>query len=551
MPGRRGRGRPPKRPSRAARHARASGAYHRAAVKKAEDRIEIRLPTRRSEPESVVAHLGPTNSGKTYDALKFLAEEGRGVYAGPLRMLAQEAHRRLVEELGADAVGLITGEERINDKAAILCCTVEMAPTRGEVLVLDEVQWADDEERGAAWTRLLLEGEYRHIRLLGALDALPLVRHAFPDAEVRVLERKLPLEWIGSVSLRSVTPGSVLVAFSRKAVLALAGEVNRLHPDRVAVLYGAMPLGSRREEIDRFLEGRADVCVATDVLGHGVNLPCETMLFAETTKFDGENRRDLLPWEIAQIAGRAGRFGLVERGHVGVLVGLPWTTPRPELVEEALTPHVSLPEGHLGYRIVDEARIGPRLSDLGVEDPRDLDAALAAWHRVATREWAADGWLSVESLQPIRGRLTVIQQHLRRGGRALSLADTWRLASAPIDPDGAEILGLLALAVAGDQSQRAVLQYMLDPARLRDASLEEAENAGRLAGILRWFALQYNGVAGITIERAAALEEAAVERVVSRLRVEVRDGKLGRCRSCGSTCPPWFPLCERCSRSRR
>ena len=551
MAGRRGRGRPPKRPNRAARHARASGAHQRAAVKKAEGRIDIRLPTRRTAPETVVAHLGPTNSGKTYDALRFLAEEGRGVYAGPLRMLAQEAHRRLASELGADAVGLITGEERINDEAPILCCTVEMAPSRGEVLVLDEVQWADDEERGAAWTRLLLEGEYRHIRLLGALDALPLVRNAFPDADVRVLERKLPLEWIGQVQLRSLTPGTVLVAFSRKAVLALAGEVNRLHPDRVAVLYGAMPLGSRREEIDRFLEGRADICVATDVLGHGVNLPCETLLFAETTKFDGENRRPLLPWELAQIAGRAGRFGLVERGHVGVLVGVPWATPDPEIVEEALTPHVPLPEGHVGYRIVDEARIGPRLSDLAVENPRDLDAALAAWHRVATRSWAQDGWLTVESLQPIRGRLAVIQQHLRGRGRQLSLQDTWRLASAPIDPDGAEILGLLALAVAGDQSQRAVLQYLLDPSRLRDASLDEAENAGRMAGILRWFALQYGGVAGVTIERAAALEEAAVERVVARLKVEVRDGKLGRCRSCGSTCPPWFPLCERCARSRR
>ena len=275
-------------------------------MKKAEARIEITLPSRRVEPESVVANLGPTNSGKTYEALQFLAREGRGVYAGPLRMLAQEAHRRLSEELGADMVGLVTGEERINDTAPILCCTVEMAPGRGDVLVLDEVQWADDEERGAAWTRLLLEGEYKHIRLLGALDALPLVRHAFPDAEVRVFERMLPLEWIGPVQLRSLTPGTVLVAFSRKAVLALAGEVNRLHPDRVAVLYGAMPLGSRREEIDRFLERRADICVATDVLGHGVNLPCETLLFAETTKFDGENRRDLLPWEIAQIAGGRG-----------------------------------------------------------------------------------------------------------------------------------------------------------------------------------------------------------------------------------------------------
>ncbi len=338
-------------------------------------------------------------------------------------------------------------------------------------------------------------------------------------------ERKLPLEFVGARQLRGLTPGTVVVAFSRKAVLALAGEVNRLHPGRVAVLYGAMPLASRREEIDRFLHGGADVCVATDVLGHGVNLPCETLLFAETTKFDGEQRRDLLPWELAQIAGRAGRFGLVERGHVGVLVGLSWGNADPELVEDALTPHVPLPEGHFGYRIVDEARIGPRLGDLGVENPRDLDAALAAWHRVATREWAHEHWLAVESLQPIRGRLAVVERHLRERGRQLGLEDTWKLANAPIDPDGAEILGVLALAVAGDRDQRHLLQFLLEPGRLRDSSLEEAEEAGRVASMLRWFALQYPGVGGVTIEKAAALERAAAERVVRRLAVEVRDGK--------------------------
>jgi ATP-dependent RNA helicase SUPV3L1/SUV3 len=540
---------PRPRPSAAQRHRSARGAYERAAVKRAERQIEIELPARRREPESVVAYLGPTNSGKTYAALRFLAEAGKGVYAGPLRMLAQEAHRRLAAELG-DRVGLVTGEERVNEHAPVTCRTVEMAPASGHVLVLDEVQWADDEERGSAWTRLLLAGEYRHIRLLGALDALPLVRRAFPEADVEVFERKLPLEWVGERALRSVEPGTVIVAFSRKAVLALAGEMNRLRPDRVAVLYGAMPLGSRREEIDRFLSGRTEVCVATDVLGHGVNLPCETLLFAETTKFDGSERRDLLPWEIAQIAGRAGRFGLVERGHVGVLTGVPWAQADPEIVEAALVPHVALPEGHHGYRVVDEARIGPRLGDLNVDDPRDLDAALAAWHRVATRQWAYEHWLAVESLQPLRGRLSAIQRSLRARGRRLSLEDTWRLANAPIDEDGAEILGVFALAVAGDPAQRSLLQFLLDTARLRDATLEEAEQAGAVASILRWFALQYPGVGGVTIERAAALEEAAAARVVQRLKLEVGEGTIGRCRSCGRTCPPWFPLCDRCARSR-
>ena len=530
-----------KRPSRAQRARKPAQA-----VRQAERLIEIELPSRRLPPERVVAHLGPTNSGKTYAALDELAAAGEGVYAGPLRMLAQEAHRRLGDRLGPDNVGLITGEERVNEHAPVLASTVEMAPQSGELLVLDEIQWADDEERGSAWTRLLLAGEYRQILLLGALDALPLVEHAFPQAELKVFERKLPLDFVGERTLASLTTGTVVVAFSRRAVLALAGEVNRRHPGRVVVLYGAMPLSSRRKEIDRFLSGEADVCVATDVLGHGVNLPCETLLFAETTKFDGQARRPLYSWELAQIAGRAGRFGLVERGHVGVLAGLGWGETDSELVRSALEPHVPLPGGHLGYRSVDEARIRPRLSDLGVTDPIHLDAALVAWHRVAIREWAYESWLAVESLQPIRLRLEAVQRRLTQRGRRISLEDTWKLVNAPVDEDGLELLSTFALALAGDRIARPHLSFVLDTARLRGASLEDAEQAGREASILRWFALQYPGVGGVTIERAAALEEAAAERVVARLRLEVESPTIGRCRSCGRSCPPWFPLCDRC-----
>jgi len=531
-----------KRPSRSQRARRPAQA-----TRAAESKITISLPSRREPPARVVAHLGPTNSGKTYAALEELAAKRAGVYAGPLRMLAQEAHRRLGERIGPENVGLVTGEERVNERAPVICSTVEMAPSSGELLVLDEVQWADDTERGSAWTRLLLAGEYREILLLGALDALPLVERAFPEVELKVFERKLPLEFVGERTLRSLGTGSVVVAFSRKAVLALAGEVNRLHPGRVAVLYGAMPLASRREEIDRFLSGAADVCVATDVLGHGVNLPCETLLFAETTKFDGEERRNLHPWELAQIAGRAGRFGLVERGHVGVLVGLGWGVSDPKLVESALEPHFPLPGGYMGYRVVDEARIRPRLSDLGVTDPAQLDAALVAWHRVALREWAFESWLAVESLQPLRLRLDAVQRRLAERGRRISLDDVWKLVNAPIDEDNLELLATFALALAGDRVARPHLAFLLDTARLRGASLEAAEQAGREASILRWFALQYSDVGGVTIERAAALEEAAAERVVARLRVEVESPTIGRCRSCGRSCAPWFPLCDRCA----
>jgi ATP-dependent RNA helicase SUPV3L1/SUV3 len=306
-----------------------------------------------------------------------------------------------------------------------------------------------------------------------------------------------------------------------------------------------MPLASRREEIDRFLHGGADVCVATDVLGHGVNLPCETLLFAETTKFDGEQRRDLLPWELAQIAGRAGRFGLVERGHVGVLVGVPWADADPELVEDALVPHVPLPRG-ISATGSSTRRGSARASETSASRTPVTSTPRSRPGIASPRETGRRSTGSPSSrCSPIRGRLAVVQRHLRERGRRLGLEDTWKLGNAPIDPDGAEILGLLALAVAGDRDQRHLLGFLLDPARLRDATLEEAEEAGRVAAILRWFALQYPGVGGVTIEKAAALEQAAAERVVRRLALEVKDGKVGRCRKCGQTCPPWFPLCDR------
>ena len=533
-----------KRPSRSERY------RDRQPRRKPISELTVRLPQRATEPETVIAHLGPTNSGKTHDALRFLVETGRGIYAAPLRMLAQEAHRRLAAELGEERVGLVTGEERVNPDASIVCCTAEMAPLHGETLVLDEVQWAEDEERGSAWTRLMLGGEYRNILLLGAVEALPLVEHAFPDAEVRFFERKAPLDWVGRRGIAGLGPGTVVVAFSRRAVIGLAGELNQLHPGRVACLYGAMPLASRREEIERFISGAAEVCASTDVLGHGVNLPCETLLFAETEKFDGKERRDLEPWEIAQIAGRAGRFGFHERGNVGVLTGVPWADPDPELVRDALTPHVELPGGHLGYRVVDTGRLRPQLSDLNVTRVDEIEPALHAWRHAALRFWSDDGWLTVESIQPLLARLDAVRDALRHSHRRLDLADVWRLMQAPIDEDGLALLGTLASALAGDTPQKTVIGWILDPHRLQAAGLQEAEQAAREASILRWFALQYSGVAGVTIERAAALEEAAAARVVQELRAEIDDPTIGRCRACGARTAPWAPLCDRCFMAR-
>src|SRR5207245_4186812 len=99
-------------------------------------------------------------------------------------------------------------------------------------------------------------------------------------------------------------------------------------------------------------------------------------------------------------------------------------------------------------------------------------------------EGGEGGWRAVESLQPIRLRLDAVQRRLRDRGRRLSLGDTWTLVSAPVDEDGLELLANLALALAGDPVARPQLNFLLDTARLRGASLEDAEQAGRAASIL-------------------------------------------------------------------
>ena len=527
------------RSARAARSA-TSGRALRARTRRcarAERAIEIALPERRSQPESVVAHLGPTNSGKTYHALEFLKERGRGVYAGPLRMLAQEAHRRLAAELGEDASASSPVRSGSTTTAPIICCTVEMAPARARCSCSTRCSGRTTPSAARPGRGSCSPASTATSSCSERSTPSRSCSHAFPDAEVKVFERILPLEFVGERSLRGLTPGTVVVAFSRKAVLALAGEVNRLHPGRVSVLYGAMPLSSRREEIDRFLGGRSDV-----TRRHRRARPRRQP--ARARRCSSPRRRSSTASRGATCCrgswrrspGRAGRFGLVERGHVGVADrGRLGERRSRDSSNRRSQPHVVLPSGHLGYRIVDEARIRPRLSDLGIDDPRRLDAALAAWHRVATREWAYESWLAVESLSPIRGRLAAVQRRLARAQPAARRSRTRGSSiNAPVDEDNAELLATLALAVAGDTAQRSLLTFLLDPARLRDATLEEAEQAGRTASILRWFALQYPGVGGVTIERAAALEEAAAARVVARLRLEVDAPTIGRCRTCGA-----------------
>ncbi|NTV11573.1 MAG: RNA helicase [Zoogloea sp.] len=269
-----------------------------------------------------IAVLGPTNSGKTHQAMEALARAKDGVYLAPLRLLALENYERLADR--GVAVSLVTGEERrITEGATHIASTIEMLDTSRavEVAVIDEIQMLEDMERGSAWTAAVCGAPARTVYLLGSLSARPAVEALAErlgcELEVVTLQRKSPLEMapkaIGNVG--ELRRGDAVIAFSRREVLNWAATIAQAGL-RVATIYGNLSPEVRRAQAQRFRDGEADVVVATDAIGMGLNLPVARVVFTTAKKFDGISE-DLLPaWLTHQIAGRAGRFGMHEAGVV-------------------------------------------------------------------------------------------------------------------------------------------------------------------------------------------------------------------------------------------
>ncbi len=302
-------------------------------------KFERLFPTARAMGRKLVAIVGPTNSGKTHHAMKALHEAEQGIYLAPLRLLALEVMDRLNRE--GTATTLLTGEEEIRVPGARhTASTIEMLDPElvVDVAVIDEVQMLADKDRGWAWTAALMGVPARTVYLLGAPEALPLIErvaaHLNEPLEVVRLERKSPLHMLETrLEYEDVQRGDALIAFSRRNV-HMVRDIIQARGLTAAVIYGALAPEVRRREAERFTTGEADVVVATDAIGMGLNLPIRRVLFTTLEKYDGVEQRELAPAEVKQIAGRAGRFGHHEVGEFGVVgKGTPqqlrtlWTRP--------------------------------------------------------------------------------------------------------------------------------------------------------------------------------------------------------------------------------
>ena len=268
---------------------------------------------------NVTAVLGPTNTGKTHLAIERMLGHDTGMIGLPLRLLAREVYDRIVQRVGAEKVALITGEEKIKPESPrFWVSTVEAMPRQIDVdfLAIDEIQLAADPERGHVFTDRLLHARGKlETLMLGAGTMREAISDLIPGANFISRPRLSKLTYAGQKKITRLPPRTAVVAFSATEVYAIA-ELIRRQRGGAAVVLGALSPRTRNAQVALYQSGEVDFLVATDAIGMGLNLNVDHVAFAATRKFDGQNHRTLIPAELAQIAGRAGRH--VNDGSFGV-----------------------------------------------------------------------------------------------------------------------------------------------------------------------------------------------------------------------------------------
>jgi len=318
----------------------------------------------------------PTGSGKSLVALalhfRALCEGRRSFYTAPVKALVSEKFFALCDELGAERVGMLTGDASINPDAPVVCCTTEvlanMALAGGEqtdapFVVLDEFHYYDDRDRGMAWQiPLIVLRNTRFLLLSATLGNTDPIERRLADftgrrvAHVHSDERPVPLDFeyretplhetLEDLVERDLAPVYV-VNFTQRECGDLAqgatsaALASRERRDAIAEAVGGFRFDSAYgRDLKRFLshgvavhhagllpkyrllverlaqEGLLVAIFGTDTLGVGVNVPIRTVVLNRLSKFDGEKVGILRVREFQQIAGRAGRKGFDDRGTV-------------------------------------------------------------------------------------------------------------------------------------------------------------------------------------------------------------------------------------------
>ena len=261
--------------------------------------------------KKIIALLGPTNTGKTHDAIEKMLEFDSGIFGLPLRLLAREVYEKCVKKIGVNKVALITGEEKIIPNSAdYFICTVESMPKDKIVdfVAIDEIQMCADKERGHIFTDRLfnIRGE-KLTMFLGSQVMKSIIQDLVDDVEFQKKERFSKLSFGGYKKISRLDRKSAIIAFSIEEVYAIA-ELVRRQKGGAAVIMGSLSPKTRNSQVELYQSGDVDFLVATDAIGMGLNMDIDEIYFSNLKKFDGKKTRRLNLVEMSQIAGRAGRY---------------------------------------------------------------------------------------------------------------------------------------------------------------------------------------------------------------------------------------------------
>lgn len=502
--------------------------------------IEV-FPTwdRDRSDQHITLHMGPTNSGKTFSGLNNLADAGSGWYLSPLRLLAHEVYDTLNKR--GVLCNLLTGEESIEVPGAeITAATIEMFNPRrsGACIIIDEAHMLADEQRGWAWTRAIMEASAPEIHIVGSPVAEALINRLASELGFSVTteryERLTPLHvarrpW----TLDALPPRTILVAFSRKTVLGLKADLEKKFNRKVAVVYGNLPPEVRLRQAERFASGEAEICVATDAIGMGLNLPADNVCFYEVEKFDGKNVRVLNPNEIKQIAGRAGRFGLSELGLVGALSRHNLAVLRQALETENTS---------IGF-----AYVAPTPESLALL-PGTLENRLRQWMSL---NGIPERWRQLLKPVDLADQITLASMLTPKEVRRLGEKNALQLISAPTANNTEPYWLECAKAIIAQQDMPLPEGDL--PARIQTAAnLEAYELVIRCADIYLWLGQRREFAAFAPEQEYVRAERQRLSSLLDTA-LAARIDTNRRCRSCGRVIPvnTRFNICDRCYRERR
>jgi ATP-dependent RNA helicase SUPV3L1/SUV3 len=394
-----------------------------------------------------------------------------------------------------------------------------------------------DEQRGWAWMRAIALARVPKLEIIASPDAEKLISTLSSkigySVQVTRHQRLQPLS-VASRPWRveQPEPGTIFVVFSRAGVLSLKTFLER-RGYSVAAIYGNLPPEVKRRQAERFLSGDAQLCVATDAIGMGMNLPAARVCFTTLSKYDGKEQRVLLPSEARQIAGRAGRYGLKQSGEAGAL-----TYDDVRTLQRLLK--IEPPD-------LEFARITPELADL--EQMRGpLAKRLEEWEKRLTIP---------EELKELLLPANLEQQKMLAGFvrpeevERLGLEFVFTLIKAPASRDSISYWYACVRAIAENQPI-PVPHSLQQMERGNKDALLGAEQAVEQCDVYLWIANR-EGLKEYAPEKEKVQEYkwSLVERIdqVLALRQDMRQ----KCKKCGKILPLLhaFSVCESCFKGGR